>query len=317
MSGALQRILLLAAVLLVGGIVAGAVTVSRLGSGKGSGVDTARLTSGLNASLQTPPPPPHGALVLAGEAGTRAVALAVEPGPRPRLTATVLSSSGDGESNLPLSFRLGPGTGPALRARPCGSGCYTARAPVGASLRRVIVLLPHGSIAFAIPRAPKPAAGILRRATRAFRDLSSLVFVESLRSGPTGGIVTTWQLAAPDRLSYRIHGGASAVVIGKTRWDRDLPGAAWRRSAQLPPLRVPQPTWGETTVNAHVLGTARIGGRPVWIVTFANPTTPAWFTAWIDRRSYRTLRLRMTAAAHFMFHRYEAFDRPLRIRPPR
>jgi non-ribosomal peptide synthetase component F len=48
-----------------------------------------------------------------------------------------------------------------------------------------------------------------------------------------------------------------------------------------------------------------------------NPTTPAWFTASIDRRTYQTLRLRMTAAAHFMQHRYVEFDRPLAIRPPR
>jgi hypothetical protein len=70
-------------------------------------------------------------------------------------------------------------------------------------------------------------------------------------------------------------------------------------------------------VDAHTIGTARVAGRPAWIVTFANPTTPAWFTAWIDRRSYRTLQMRMTASAHFMFHRYESFDRPLRIVPPR
>jgi hypothetical protein len=150
-----------------------------------------------------------------------------------------------------------------------------------------------------------------------FRRLRSLVYVESLRSGPTGGIVTTWRLAAPDRVTYQIRGGASAVVIGRKRWDRDEPGGRWRRSSQLPPLEVPQPAWGDVAVDAHVLGAADVGGRPVWVVSFANPTVPAWFTVWIDRATYRTLRLRMTAAAHFMFHRYSGFDRPLRIRPPR
>ena len=66
-----------------------------------------------------------------------------------------------------------------------------------------------------------------------------------------------------------------------------------------------------------MLAATRLGGRPVWVVSFVNPTIPAWFTAWVDRGSYRTLQLRMTAAAHFMFHRYVAFDRPLRIEPPR
>ena len=55
----------------------------------------------------------------------------------------------------------------------------------------------------------------------------------------------------------------------------------------------------------------------MWVVSFANPTTPAWFTAWIDRSTYRPLRLRMTAAAHFMTHDYLAFNRPLRLTPPR
>jgi hypothetical protein len=180
----------------------------------------------------------------------------------------------------------------------------------------VKVVLAGRPVDFDVPQAPKPAARIVARAGHVFRLLRSVVFVESLRSGPTGGIVTTWRLPAPDRLTYRIHGGAAAVVIGRTRWDRDAPGGRWRRSPQLPPLNVPQPTWGDVAVDAHVIGAARVAGRPVWIVSFANPTTPAWFTAWIDRHSYRTLRLRMTAAAHFMFHRYESFDRPLRIRPP-
>jgi hypothetical protein len=55
----------------------------------------------------------------------------------------------------------------------------------------------------------------------------------------------------------------------------------------------------------------------VWVVSFANPSTPAWFTAWIDQETYRPLQLRMTAAAHFMFHRYLTFDEPLTIAAPR
>jgi hypothetical protein len=305
-----KRILLFAGVFLLGGVVAGALALARLDSGNGSAVNTTPLTSGLNASVAEPPPPPRGAVVLASEAGSRAVALAVE---RSRLTATVLSASGGGESGLRVSFRLG---NESLAARPCGRGCYRARVPPKASLRRVKVLLAGRQTVFHVPQVAEPAAAIVKRAARVFRALRSLVYVESLRSGPTGGIVTTWRLRAPDRLTYRIHGAAAAVVIGRTRWDRDTPGGRWRRSSQIPPLRLPQPTWGDVAMDAHVIGAARVDGRLVWILTFANPTVPAWFTAWIDRRSYRTLRLRMTAAGHFMFHRYESFDRPFRIRPP-
>jgi hypothetical protein len=80
---------------------------------------------------------------------------------------------------------------------------------------------------------------------------------------------------------------------------------------------VPQPAWGSVATNAHVLGKARVDGRPVWVVSFANPTTPAWFTAWIDRENYRPLRLHMTAAAHFMTHHYVDFNGPTAINPPR
>ncbi len=304
----MQRAVLGAGAVLVAGLVVGAVALTRLDSGHGSLVETTPVRP---AKAISPPPP--GALVLAQEAGTRAVALAVGQGARARLTATVLSSSGDAASGLPLSFRVGAAS---LLARPCGPGCYTASAPRGA-LHRVAVVLPGREVAFVIPRAPRPAAGIVARAARVFSGLRSLVYVESLRSGPRGGLLTTWRLKAPNEVTYDIRGGASAVIIGQRRWDRDRPGASWRRSQQIPALRVPQPSWGDVAVNAHVLGTARVAGHPVWIVSFANPTTPAWFTVWIDRRTYRTLRLRMTAAAHFMHHRYVEFDRPLAIRPPR
>lgn len=179
------------------------------------------------------------------------------------------------------------------------------------------MLLPGGPVVFRLPVATPPAARIVKRATRVFNRLNSLVYVESLRSGPTGGLLTKWRLVAPDRLSYQIRGGAAAVVIGQRRWDQNSPGGSWVRGSQIPALQVPQPTWDGVTTNAHLVGTSRVGGHSVWIVSFANPTIPAWFTAWIDRRSYRTLQLRMTAAAHFMFHRYVAFDRPVRIEPPK
>jgi hypothetical protein len=303
-----QRIAVGVAAVLVAGLAGGAVALTRLDSGRGSLVQPTQVKPAKSAVR----PPPPGAVVLANEAGSRAVALAVGEGPRPRLTATVLGSTGDPASGLSVSFRVGAAT---LPARACGNGCYTAVAP--RKVRRVAVVLPGRPVAFDFPSTSRPAAAVVARAARVTRRLRSLVYVESLRSGPTGGLLTTWRLRAPSEVTYDIRGGASAVIIGRTRWDRDRPGARWRRSQQIPPLRVPQPAWGDTAVNARLLGTGRVGARPVWIVSFVNPRTPAWFTAWIDRRTYRPLRLKMTAAAHFMHHRYIEFDRPLRITPPR
>lgn len=263
----------------------------------------------LQVTVQNPPPPPRGALVLAGESGSRAVALAVGKG---KLTATVLSPEGGPQSGLKVSFVVGPRTIPA---KPCGLGCYSAAAP--AASRVVVRLNGSPSVAFTLPARPRPAATIVARAARATRALRSLVYTEALRSEPSGGLLTTWSLKAPNEVEYRIKGGADAVILGTRRWDRDHAGAPWRRSQQLPALRVPQPAWGSVATNAYVLGEGAVQGRPVWIVSFANPTTPAWFTTWIDQQTYRPLQLRMTAAAHFMLHRYTAFDQPLTIAPPK
>lgn len=279
----------------------GALVVAGCGSGS-AGVPTTGFTASSSFA------PPRGAVVLAAESGSRAVALAAGDG---RLTATVLGSDGSPESGLRLAFRV---AGKEIPAKACGDGCYTAPAPRPA---HVDVVLGRGSpVSFDIPSDARPAGAIVARATRVFRRLRSLVYVESLRSSPKPGLVTTWKMQAPDRVSFRIRDGASAVVIGNHRWDRAKAGAPWKESEQAPKLSVPSPTWGNLTVNAHVLGAGRVNGRAVWIVSFVNPSIPAWFTAWIDRRSYRTLQLRMTAASHFMFHRYLEFDRPLGIRPP-
>ncbi len=262
----------------------------------------------LQVTVQNPPPPPPGALVLAAESGRRAVALAVGKG---KLTATVLSPEGGPQSGLRVSFVTGSRTIPAT---PCGLGCYSAAAPTP----RHVVVRANGSppVSFSLPARPRPGAAIVARAARATRALRTLVYLEALRSGPTGGVLTTWSLKAPSEVEYRIRGGADAVILGTKRWDRDTPHGRWRRSEQLPALQVPQPAWGSVATNAHVLGEGTVRGKPVWIVSFANPTTPAWFTAWIDKRTYRPLQLRMTAAAHFMFHRYVAFNEPLTITPP-
>ena len=299
--------LLGAGALLAGAGVALVVALFALGGGNGgSALAPTQLQP---RSAVAAPAPPRDAVVLAEEAGRRAVALAVQP---KVLTATVLAPSGDPESGLNVSFRVG---GSKLPAHSCGSGCY--RATVSARPSRVEVVLPGGSASFRIPASTGSGRRIVARAERVFRRLSSVVYVETLRSGPAGGVITTWSMAKPDKLTYQIHGGgAAAVVIGQRRWDQAKAGARWVESPATV-LHVPAPTWGGGVTNARILGSTTLNGRPVWIVSFATPSVPAWFRAWIDKGSYRTLQLRMTAAAHFMFHRYTEFNAPLKIRPPK
>ena len=199
-------VLLAVLAVLVASLVVAALVVSVHGSGSASPVVTNSIP--VSGSFT----PPRGAVVLAREAGDRAVALAVARG---RLTATVLAGSGEPETGLPLSFRLG---GRIVKASACGNGCYTAAAPAA---RRVDVLLGRGSpVSFDVPAQPRPGEAIVRRASRVWRKLSSLVYVESLRSSPKAGLVSTWRMQAPDRMAFTIRDGASAVVVGNRRWDR-------------------------------------------------------------------------------------------------
>ena len=77
-----------------------------------------------------------------------------------------------------------------------------------------------------------------------------------------------------------------------------------------PPIRQPQPFWQKAT-DVRLLGRSGNTLR----VSFFDPSTPAWFEAWIDTRTYHTIKLDMIAAAHFMHDTYGPFDAALQITP--
>ena len=104
-------------------------------------------------------------------------------------------------------------------------------------------------------------------------------------------------------------------MIGRTRWDLVV-GGGWKRSFQNPPLVMPSPPWGAGAYDVSLLGGGRLGGRAVVRFSMFEPTTPAWYTVTLERRTLRTLNVSMTAAAHFMQNRYVAFNAPRQIRPP-
>ncbi len=263
------------------------------------------------------PAPPAGAVVLAGESRDLAIALAVRPGRRLSVTATIVGQSGRGVDGLAVSLTARSKSSRETRTgRPCGHGCYGATLPVAAPTRFVAQITGAGaprSVAFPVAgRWPPPQARqFLGRASSAFLRLRTVVFLERLASAPSHSILTTWKLAAPDRLEYEIHGGPAGIVIGTRRWDRAKPGAPWTSSVTT---LLPQPTapWGTRIANAHVLNETPRRLTASWL----DPVVPAWFTATFDRRSALPVALRMTAPAHFMRHRYLAFNRKVRIEPP-
>jgi hypothetical protein len=175
----------------------------------------------------------------------------------------------------------------------------------------------HAStVTFALPpHWPVSALPLLRGTERAFRSLRSVAYRERLSSGPRVTNTSFWRSEAPDRLSYRSASGDAGVIIGGRRWDLVV-GGGWRRGLQSPPLEAVIPPWGAGAYDVALLGGGRLDGRAVVRFSMFEPTTPAWYTVTLDRRSLRTLDVRMTAAAHFMNDRYTAFNAPPRIRPP-
>ncbi|TML67812.1 MAG: hypothetical protein E6G14_11405 [Actinobacteria bacterium] len=269
--------------------------------------------------------PLAGPFVIAREADDLAVGMAAKSaGARVVLTFTVIAPNGNGANGLQLDTQLAgsAGTSPKVSAAVCGPGCYQLKPPPVGAPRAALVTLrrlghPPIQLRFRLPNAwpPVSATAIAQRATQVFRNLRSVVYDERLASSPTQVVSSTWTLEAPNRFSYTIPGGSQAIIIGAHRWDRD-PGKPWQKSSIGFGQHHPEPFWGNAPTKASLLGSAVVHGRPVWIVTFLQPSFPGWFTLWVDKASYHTLELRMVAQVHFMHHLYRDFNRAAGIRPP-
>ena len=252
-----------------------------------------------SAAVATGPPPlPAKQMVVqAQEAGEWAVALAVRA---PGEEVTVLGPDGAGVNGLSVSIN-------GITAGSCGAGCYGAFVPVRGS---AVVKVNGRQLTFAIPANPRPAARLVGHATRAFRALRSVDYLERLASSPRNKVVADFTLERPDRLEYRIRGGASGIVIGNRRWDR-TGNERWVPSPQEPTPQ-PEPIWTGRVTNAFLLQTTATS----YLVSFMKPLGPTWFTVRLDRKTLLPRDLRMTTTAHFMTHRYLRFNAPRRIRVP-
>jgi len=252
-----------------------------------------------NAAVASGPPPlpPKGSVVQAQEDGQFAVALAVRP---PRQEVTVLGPDGTGVNGLSVSVN-------GVTAASCGSGCYRALEPV----REPNIVRVNGrALTFSVPEQPRPAARIVAGATRAFRALRSVDYLERLASSPRNKVVADFTLERPNRLEYRIRGGADGIVIGSRRWDR-VGNKPWVASPQDPTPQ-PEPIWAGHVTNAFLLKST----PGDYLVSFMKPLGPTWFTVRLDRKTLLPRDLRMTTASHFMRHRYLRFNAPPRIKDP-
>ncbi|MFZ1881891.1 MAG: copper resistance protein CopC [Gaiellaceae bacterium] len=245
------------------------------------------------AAVESPGPPalpPAAAVVAARELGTLAVAVARVPG---EATVTLLSGDGTGASGRAVKI-----DGEA--APSCGAGFYRAPAADGP----LHVGVGDRTLTFDTPTTAPDGRATLARVTRAYRGAKTIVYDENLRSSPSNAETTRFTVVAPDRLSYSTRGGPAAVVIGTRRWDRTGPGARWLPSQQTR-LEVTEPYWRGAR-NVHLIEPG--------VLTFFDPSIPAWFR--LDIAGAKLRLLRMTAAAHFMVDRYVGFNGPASVSPP-
>jgi hypothetical protein len=315
-SGARVALMVIGAIALVA-VVAGVGLL--LASGGSSSSATPPIS--VAPAVQRFPNPPAGAFVTARADGSHALALAIVQRPRGvALQVSDVTQNGAGASGLHVSFAVTSKSGNGrATATVCGPGCYHASVPLGSRplAVRVRVERPAGTTSWtvALPASwpAKDAGAIVARATRTWKALRSVRFSERLSSDATHTVLSDWQIVAPDRLAYQIHNGGQAMIVGLHRWDRQKGGAWVKSSAQR--LHQPQPFWVSAT-DAHVVDSTTLRGRPVWRVSFFDPRTPGWFLIAIDKGSYRTLDVRMTATAHFMHDSYRGFNSPITIVPP-
>ena len=264
------------------------------------------------------PAPPRGAIVFSRQLGSDALALGVVPqAGRVLLQASVLGGQGTGVRGLGVTFTVGRAS---TESAPCGSGCYRATVETRTRPAAVTVAVRKGKTTthwrVTIPRAhsARDAAALLARAGHVWRSLRSVSFTEALASSPRPPLLSNWQLQAPDRVAYQVHGGWSAVIIGGRRWDRSPGDTKWIESQQTR-LTQPVPSWGAVT-DAYLLGRTTARGRPAWKLSFFDPKTPAWFTVTLDATTLHTLDVWMITTAHFMHDSYSAFDRTAPIVAP-
>lgn len=264
---------------------------------------------------------PPGAVVLAKEDNKLGVGLAVAPRTHGTLVVlTVFGQSGGGQAGLDPHITLTnhDGSKNSAPATTCTTGCYQAVFPGTALPHTATVSFNDGShVTFTLP-SHGPSAQALRivHETEAeYKQIHTVITHERLASSRKLVVYTTYYSVAPHRLHFVVKGEDESIIIDKRRWDRSL-GGPWKESSTVP-LTPIAPYWTPLVQDATLLGSSTIKGRPVWVVSFADPQTPGFFTIWVDKQNHRTLELQMTAAAHFMHHTYTNFNAPLKIEPPK
>lgn len=218
-----------------------------------------------------------------------------------------------GESPVPTDELRVELNGRIVQAEPCGKGCSRVSAPVLAG-RAGSLTVRHGTedVSFDLPGLlPPDGQDLFDKASRTMSALRTFRFTERLSSGLGTTVNSTVDVQAPDRMRLRTK-GFSSVIVGQDRWDRRA-GTQWERSP-FPGLDVEDLLMWHQAKNPRII--RLFGNGEAEVVAFGLKPVPAWFRLDVEP-SGRVTEAEMTAASHFMLHRYGDYDKGLTVEPPR
>ncbi len=265
---------------------------------------TTTTTRGFTLPLAQDP----AALALATHAGNLLVGIAAKAGGPIEVAALRAETPLATDT---LRFEL---DGTDAEASSCGNGCSRIDAPVLDGAPNVLRVRDGSSeLRFALPaRLPPSGDALFARASRTMGDLRAYRFNEALTSG-RGGVVTEYEVQAPNRLSLRVRGAGAfrSVIIGRTRWDYH--DGSWERSS-FPGLKVADVLMWHRATHARVVGHEADGVTD--LAAFGLEPVPAWFRMRVGP-SGRVVEAEMIAASHFMTHRYRDFNGQIEIKAPK
>lgn len=296
----------LAASFVVLGIAIGAVAAF-LGDDEEGSAPTAPETSAVQPrGFELPLAGQPRTLALGGHDRNLLVGIAARRGGPIELTAL------RGETPVPRGELRVELDGRIVEAEPCGRGCSRVSASVLAG-RDDFLTVRHGpqSVTFNLPAfLPPDGNAAFAKARRTMGVLRTFRYTERLSSGLGTTVNSTVDVQAPDRMRLRTE-GFSSVIIGKSRWDR-RGGAPWEQNA-FPGLDVKELLMWHQARSPRI--TRLLPDGTAELVAFGLEPVPAWFRLDVQP-SGRVTEAEMTAASHFMLHRYGNFDRGETVRPP-
>ena len=309
--------MLIAAIVALG-IAIGAVAAF-LGEDEGSTTTAAQTSLDQPRGFKLPLAGQPETLALGGHDRNLLVGIAARRGGPVEFTAL------RGETPVPGDELRVELNGRVVRPQPCGQGCSRVSGPV-LDGRSAFLTVRDGTedVSFDLPALLPPDGNrTFDKASQTMSALETFQYTERLSSGlGTASCLSNraqmarlpgfrWDVQAPDRMRLRTK-GFSSVIIGKSRWVRPA-GAQWEQSP-FPGLDVRDLLMWHQAKNPRIV--KLFGNGEAELVAFGLQPVPAWFRVDVEP-SGRVTEAEMTAASHFMLHRYRDFNRGPAVEPPR